>query len=308
MWKEKQIPKGAQTPVAIWRIRFEKADLAEPSWWIPKGQAPTEADISAGLSLKTPVETCSTCGISSKEIFTAGWFCLNNKCKNYYVFPTGKSVDLVGLTYTSTFLNQRTLFIGKIPSVTPPIPSHEGLHGTELAVRRGFVCPDCGSCNRRIYWNNWVCENPNCQFIREAPMRPYPAENLDKENERFDKLMVKRREHWGVNYNPLKNADRIHDPLASHYNRGLLPYSQTLTEGGHLIRQYFLNDAAGKILGSFSIFSSTETINAQPGGPDELFRSLELIDIGLRRNPAAVAGRKYYVVSEINKEATLTDI
>ncbi|KAL2262770.1 hypothetical protein VTK26DRAFT_115 [Humicola hyalothermophila] len=251
MWKEKQVPKGAQTPVTIWRIRFEKANLAEPSWWISEDETTSQMDASYGLTIKTPAKTCDMCGISSKEIFTAGWFCLNHECKSYYVFPTGESVDLANLAYTTTFMSERTLFEGEIPSVKPPVPSHEGLHGTELAVRRGF-----------------------------------------KEEKKFDITMEKRREHWGVNHNPLEEAGRIHDPIATHYNRGFLPYSQTLNEGGHLIRQYFLNDASGRVLGSFSIFSSNQYINAQPGGPDELFRSLELTDIGLRRNPAAVVGHK----------------
>ncbi|KAK0732512.1 hypothetical protein B0T21DRAFT_349516 [Apiosordaria backusii] len=51
-------------------------------------------------------------------------------------------------------------------------------------------------------------------------------------------------------------------------------------------------DPIDQIIGSFTIFRSSERINTKADGPDELFHTLEVEDIGLRRNPAAVAGHK----------------
>lgn len=287
MWKEKQIPKGAKNAVLVWRMRFEKADLAEPSWWMPEGHVPDQ---------DTPPTTkrakCQKCGVHSKEIFTVGWFCLNHLCESYYISPDGSPVEPKGLVYTDAFVKERTPFTGKISSIKPEMPDATGLHGTELSLRRGFVCPDCGCCNRRVFWNRWQCENKNCGYRCKALMLPYPQEILDKENEKFDNLMNRRRAYYGVNENALNEHVFHHDPFATIFQRGYLRLSQTLTLGGYQVRQYFLPDAQGRILGSFSIFSANPEIIGKPYGPDELFRTLEVADIGLRRNPAAVFGRK----------------
>jgi hypothetical protein len=292
VWKEKHIPTSGSKAVTVYRIRFEKADLTEPSWWSPEVAGSTQPMAAFAETLKASVATCGECGTPSKEIFAIGWFCLNYECGHYYVFPNGVAVDPKGLAYSEAFINERTPFGGEIPSVTPPLPDHSGLHGTELALRSGFVCPDCGCCNRRVYWNRWVCENKDCQYTQDAPMLPYPDELLEQENKEFDSHMASKRKRHGVNENTLKQDPYPLDPFATIYQRGYLQFSQTLTLGGYKVRQYFLPDSQGIILGSFSIFSATKSVNCKPDGPDDLFRALELTDIGLRRNPAAVIGRK----------------
>ncbi|KAH6855041.1 hypothetical protein B0I37DRAFT_305211 [Chaetomium sp. MPI-CAGE-AT-0009] len=274
---EKQIPEGSDTAVTIWRMRFEKADLTEPSWWAPEGEKAVQSDAIVDTSLKAPVITCAKCNTPSKEMFTAGWFCLNHGCEHYFVFPTGAGVDIKGLAYTNTFLDERTPFVGEIPSIIPAITDSAGLHGTELVLRRGFVCPDCGCCNRRVYWNRWVCANKECEYTRDAPMLPYPDDLLKLENAKFDEKMNKRRSSYGVNDNKLNQAGFLFDPIATIYHRGYLPFSQTLTLGGYDVHH---------------IFSAKQEILTKPNGPDDLFRTLEVTDIGLRRNPAAVVGHK----------------
>ncbi|KAK4161472.1 hypothetical protein QBC43DRAFT_268635 [Cladorrhinum sp. PSN259] len=285
MWKEKQIPKGVNKEVLIWRVRFEKADLNESSWWMP-------AHTVTPVSVKAEIYTCNMCNNPSKRIFTAGWFCLNHSCSAYYSFPGGEKVDVRALEYNSDFLNERSPYTQEVPSITPAMPNGKGLHGTEMALRRGFVCPECGCCNRRIFWNTWACENQDCGFRVPAPMNPYPLDVLHAEDQKFKQLTDARRERYGVNNNFGQNPMFIMDESATIFQRGYIRKSQTLNSGGHLVRQYFLPDAEGKIIGSFSIISSTPEINAQPGGPDEVFRALEVQDIGLRRNPAAIAGHK----------------
>ncbi|KAK4229938.1 hypothetical protein QBC38DRAFT_69141 [Podospora fimiseda] len=285
MWKEKQIPKGATREVLIWRVRFQKANLDEPSWWMPE-QAPTPVGVA------TKVRTCQSCGVVSNEIFTTGWFCLNQTCETYYIFTNGQKVQVQGLEYSPEFLNERDQYLGDIPSIIPEMPSGEGFHGTEMALRRGFVCPDCGCCNRRLFWNTWACENKDCNFVQPAPMSPYPTTIWTEEIAKFNAVTEARREKYGVNLNLGQDPLFVMDDAATIFQRGYISKTQALNLGGYTIRQYFLPDSAGKIIGSFSIFSSTSEINAQPGGPDELFRALEVEDIGLRRNPAAIAGHK----------------
>ncbi|KAL2269594.1 hypothetical protein VTJ83DRAFT_1778 [Remersonia thermophila] len=290
IWREQQKNSPNGKHISTWRVRFERADLTGESWWIPKGVR--TPDCPGDLTVRCPIKDCKECKTPSKEIFTCGWMCLNFECKNYFTLPRRRQLNLETLAYTGVFLRERTPFEGGIPPIRPPVPDASGCHGTELALRVGFVCPDCGCCNRRVYWNRWVCENPDCGYSHEAPMLPYPAEELLHENEVFDKEMQKKREKWGVNGNWFNEPGFLYDPYATIYHRGYLQFSQTLQLGGFHVRQYFLPNSDGQVLGSFSILSASTEVNGRPGGSDDLFRQLELTDIGLRRNPAAVFGHK----------------
>ncbi|KAL1836146.1 hypothetical protein VTJ49DRAFT_5532 [Mycothermus thermophilus] len=290
IWREQQKASPDSKPISTWHIRFEMADLTQESWWIPKGV--TTPDCPGDLTVRCPIKDCKDCKTPSKEIFQCGWICLNFECKEYFTLPGGKQLNHETLAYTDIFLKERTPFEGEIPPIRPPVPDATGCHGTEFALRVGFVCPDCGCCNRRVFWNRWVCENPNCGHNHEAPMLPYPAEELIKENEAFDKEMQNKREKWGVNGNWFNDPNFLYDPYATIFHRGYLQFSQTLQLGGFHVRQYFLPNSDGEVLGSFSILSASTEVNKRPGGSDDLFRQLELTDIGLRRNPAAVFGHK----------------
>lgn len=134
-------------PVTIWRMRFEKANLAESSWWAPKREysavqsnAPVDmTNAPFDMSMKARIVTCRQCNTPSKEIFTHGWFCLNSACDHYFLYATSGSVDIPRLAYNQAFLNERTRFVGNIPSIIPNTPDSAGLYGTEIALRRGYV-------------------------------------------------------------------------------------------------------------------------------------------------------------------------
>jgi hypothetical protein len=53
-------------------------------------------------------------------------------------------------------------------------------------------------------------------------------------------------------------------------------------------------DEMANDIGSFTLFSSNPEINGNDNGPDRLFRALELMDLDLKRNPAALAKRKSF--------------
>jgi len=190
VWGEMHITKVGQNPVRIWRIRLEKADLAKPSWWTCHLDG--EATVLPSPEIYTTSRSCSDCLAESKDMFTAGWTCLNHKCSLFFRFPSiGADLDISTLAYTDAFLNERSPFIGPLPKLKPDIPSFAGLHGTEKVLRGGFVCPDCGYCSRRIYWNRLACEN--CPYQLESVMLPYPDDNLAREEAVFDKSMARRR-------------------------------------------------------------------------------------------------------------------
>ncbi|KAK0718857.1 hypothetical protein B0T21DRAFT_351641 [Apiosordaria backusii] len=276
MWKEKLRARGSQRVFTVWRVRFEKANPFTPSWWIPLGEEENVTPVTC------PVGACSTCNTQSKQIFTVGWFCLNHLCRNYYKLPsTLDDVDIDTLAYSQEFLNERTPYEGDIPSLIPTLPNAEGMHGTELALRQGFVCPKCNYACRRVYWSWLACESSNCRFRQQAVMIPYSKLLLSNEEEIFTKNMQAKR---------LRN--KVNDSLATILNQTYAVLSPVTTLGGYTVRQFFLTNPTHQVIGSFTIFRSSEQINTKADGPDELFRTLEVEDIGLRRNPAAIAGHK----------------
>ncbi|KAK4178904.1 hypothetical protein QBC36DRAFT_181507 [Triangularia setosa] len=278
MWKEKLRTRGSHQFFTVWRIRFEKANLLAPSWWIPIGHEENITPVTC------PVRVCIACLQESKEIFTIGWFCLNHDCANYYQISRGQEVDIDSLRYSEAFLNERHPYNGQLPSLMPEIPGIDSnQYGTELHLRGGFVCPRCHHACRRLLWNWLQCEIPGCEFKQAASMSPYPQTELNDEVEAFSKKMESRR-----------RKHRIHDPLVTIWNEAYAVRSSMTNLRGYTVRQFFLTDSTEKIIGSFTIFRSNEHINARVDGPDELFRTLEVEDIGLRRNPAAVVGRKFY--------------
>lgn len=276
MWKEILRNPETQRIFSVWRIRFEKANPFTPSWWIPAGQEEIVTPVTC------PMRVCSSCHQESKQIFTIGWFCLQYGCNMYYRMLPDQLVDLDALAYSQAFLDERQPFTGTIPSLMPELPAvNSQHHGTELGLRGGFVCPQCHHACRRRYWNWLQCEIPGCGFKKAAPMTPFPQAELEAEVEAFTKQMASRRSRHQAN-----------DALTTIWLEKYAIRSSVMGLGGYNVRQFFLTDAQERIIGSFTIFQSNDVINARPGGPDELFRSLEVEDIGLKRNPAAVAGHK----------------
>ncbi|KAM7209622.1 hypothetical protein V8F20_000025 [Naviculisporaceae sp. PSN 640] len=293
VWGELHETRPGQRPVRLWRIRLEKADLSKPSWWnhsIDQGAIPALTP-----EYQTTSTCCNQCHTESKEIFKAGWTCLNYHCGSFFQFESlGPDVDVNKLEYTDAFLRERTPFVGPLPPLVPQLPKTEGLHGTEKLLRRGFVCPECGHCSRRLFWNWFACES--CPYKLEAAMLPYPEEELAREEAIFDERMAKRRKQKPIKIDSRSISPRVDrnwaEPFSTVFNRDAIPITQTLHCGQYRVRQYFLPDPEGNIIGSFALFISNPVINASRNGPNELFRQLELLDIGLKRNPAAVPGHK----------------
>ncbi len=300
LWKEQEVTEKGVT-IKVWRIRFEKADLSKPSWWMPNAinprptavsstgasppLDPEEASdgsdevlaVSAPLGAACPQQTCAECLKVSKKIFTLGWACLNHLCGKYYIFTgVDEPIDINGLCYTAEFLDERSSYSKPIPPVCPQMLDFTGRHGTELVCRQGFVCAHCGCCNSRIFWNQLLCEN--CNTGQAITMQPYPQNLLDSQVSYLTNLANGRRAG--------------NEPLAFTLNQDLIRPAGSTSIGNYRVSQYYLPDENGNLIGSFTMFTSNDSINGQQFGPNDLFRDLEIRDIGLRRNPAAVAGRK----------------
>ena len=118
-------------------------------------------------------------------------------------------------------------------------------------------------------------------------MLPFPQAIWDAENKKFDQQMMRRRGEklaWCPSVVTIAPPPEYLDHTTLH--------TQVIELRSYTIHQFFLQDAGNQVIGSFSLLSSKGETNAMPDGPDDLFRTLEKIDIGLRRNPAALVGRK----------------
>ena len=267
MWMEKK----PGSDFSAFKVRFEKADLTQLSWWATK----TAQD----EPMKTPVKQCSVCGKTSKEIFIAGWTCLTFECSEY--FRIGAQADL---KYTEQFLAERSVFTGTLPPLLPALPDLTNTHGTEELCRRGVVCAKCGCCVSRRHWKGWVCLNPGCDWELSGSMRPLPAAIVNKDETAMDIKVRKRRHMNSITPDIDGLATILHEPSSnSPQCVGMVPVS------GYQVYQYLLPDNEGIIIGSFSLFVASDEVKTAEGGPDSLLADVEQVELGLRRNPAAVA-------------------
>ncbi|KAL2883895.1 hypothetical protein SGCOL_000530 [Colletotrichum sp. CLE4] len=298
------------------KIRLEKIDRSTPSWWQAKAEVqhtvnPREfsdvrqtcgkclrmskqhfiqswtclnarcedsftfssdidiMELAAASHYSATLAWCIDCHQHCKTVFSAGWTCLNRKCKKFFTFPAG--VDVACLDYSESFLQERTSFQLPEQPLRPDLPSMEGCLGTESEMRKGIVCPQCHGCSRRIDWTHWAYENPVCNFVLMAKPAAFPLQNVLQEEARVNRI--------------LGQGSRLFDA-------GILQHHAQIN--GCPVEQFLLPDPSdsSKIIGSVSIIRTNQEINAQPGGPDEMWKisneSVETFD--LSRNSVVHAG------------------
>jgi hypothetical protein len=279
IWSELDVFQTDHDPVRVWCIRFEKATPHVPSWWYPNPHPAFRA------APKMPGRLCNNCGTPSKEIFTAGWACLNHECHNFFVF--GGSVDVTSLKYSQMFFDQRAHFYGEVPPVKPQPPnskirSKDRLYGSEKTFRVGMCCPRCGCCSSRREWLSWECENENCSFKLSTPMIEYPEEKLDQEVRDFNNVAQRIRRRNKV----------LSDPIACTLDDSVIR-SRNFKMGLYQFSQYIMPDAAGGVAGSITVIRACPMVCDRPGGPNEIFAEMSTRDVGLRRNIVTAGGSKY---------------
>lgn len=275
IWAELSFVKPGTPPVRVWCARLEKVDKDSQSWW----------DHNPSSYVRGPPcvqHTCSACNQESKEILQVGWTCLNHLCGSFFRAQNGNPITSVA--YNDAFLQERQEFIGPIPALKPELPeeielNRGGLTGSESIFRDGIVCPLCGCCSSRRYWSRWSCENTDCTFEMETPMRPYPKAMVNAEVDAFDKAINKVRKTRGIRKDAL--AVKLDTTAVKHRNFAM---------GLYEVSQFLLPDPEGKIIGSVTVFRANATICQ--AGPDAMFDELSTTDLGLRRNVVSARGSK----------------
>lgn len=237
-------------------VRLEKINLAAKSWWAPKDSDPLPEHRNLD-QFKTIEKECTTCKQSSKEIYNAGWTCLQYPCTDFFKFSEG--YDDSKLAYNEQFLKERKRHSTEA-SIVPPLLTDEDLRamdafGIEKECKRGIVCPRCKCCSRRIEWRQWSCENPTCDFTYRTSQTPVPINEV---------------------------IARSNPPMADIVGASLRFMQKVMPP--YVIHEYVLPDENGQSIGFVRHFKANGLINKQYDGPNDLFRQMQERDFGMKRN------------------------
>lgn len=250
----------------LYRIRLEKRDLFEPSWWVPEGSQamPTAED----LNVKALTQTCASCGKESPQIYTEAWYCLEAECNPKGLLSNG--AKLTSFTYHDAFLKSRAPqdlrikppfdLVRELPTSDPMIQDQASGHGAWMGLR----CPKCGRCNSRVEWDAWKCGGQGCGYVH-----------------------------------PMKHAVLSYKTCISGYE-----FDGHALDPDFCIPK-LVHDLGTDILGDYRLRSfallpdnfvthimANKTINAGPEGPNDIFHALQQAKLGLKRLELASQARR----------------
>lgn len=239
-----------------WMCRLEKIDLYTTSWWAPKGSlSPPPAP---DFDTKAPVYPCATCSVYSKEIYDAGWACLNPGCKHFFSFPM--QIDHQTLNLNPAFVNERTRYTGVSPGpLIPAVPTLSSSASKQVVqatsdFANAIVCPDCHGCIEKKFWNGWICGTPGCNYELFLKAPPISA---------ADALLSNTKLPQGF------------------FNAGVTRISATF--GRYETDIYEVLDKDSDVCGYIAHLKSNGFVNKQPGGPDALFEMMQSAELNLKR-------------------------
>jgi len=241
----------------LYRIRLEKRDLLEPSWWVPEGSQamPTAED----LDVKALTKVCASCGTESPQIYTEAWYCLDAECNPKGLLSNGSS--LASFTYHDAFLKSRAPqkldikppfdLIRSLPKGDPMVQDQASGHGAWMGLR----CPKCGRCNSRVEWDAWKCGGKGCGFVH--PMK-----------------------HTVLSYKTCISGEEF-DGHASDPDFCIPSLVDDL--GTDILGDYRLRSFALLPDNFVTHIMANKTINGGAKGPNEIFHTLQQENLGLKR-------------------------
>ncbi|RJE26901.1 hypothetical protein PHISCL_00813 [Aspergillus sclerotialis] len=258
------------------KVRFEKLDLECLSWWAMPGSPPPEPLSKRQCGTTPETIQCSACMKTSRRVYNEGWMCLQPSCKNFW---TMEGSHPNSLTFYSGFLSFRMVTeptmlpqYSLVPNLLATIDEDDTDVSTIRIAWKGIVCPQCNKCIARRFWKGWKCtddiacvQGESCTFQKTMKMHPVSLRSVIDD---FELGPIKRC----LFFDPKFARPEIDD-------RSLYPYRK-LT--------YRIPE-----VGSITHFVSNRDINSRENGPNDLFKQLQLTDLGLRRYPlqqSVVAG------------------
>jgi alkylated DNA repair dioxygenase AlkB len=252
VWAEKTVGKGGKVYTTI-KYRFERLNAAKKIWHAPT--EPLLTDEERGLAITTDLvkQTCSHCSKTHPMVFVSGWMCLTPDCDLFWKLPNGHDAPYDNtLPYNPAFLFDRTPWEDEEEpySVKPPVLNVGNTIGDNLTGinTRGMCCPECGRCNSRILFKGWKCYNPDCHFENFPKHIPVSVPML---------------------HNPWENIGEG-PSLARNKFGGGADVDVTYQHGFKVFRYSFPG-----VKGTLVHAVSNRKINRLPGGPDEMFATMQ---------------------------------
>ncbi|KAL5456240.1 hypothetical protein PMIN06_004039 [Paraphaeosphaeria minitans] len=271
IWTEEQNGKK------VVRYRFERLNPQdEPAWFQPKG---VEGICRLGSLERPVVRSCPTCRKSCPQVYLQGWVCLNGNCQAFWKLTSSsgelKKLNYEGLVYDPRFLKQKTKWPGEHlqPSLGyRPLEVSEDTRAEDFYTRaawNGMICPRCNGCILRTSFLGWDCKTPECGFQFHPPRKAIPASALTDSGAAFTLT---------DGYTPsrdlvfAKEIRRCKPHYANNYRTDVYDFPIPGCYMAHKI--------------------ANKTINEAPGGPNDIFKELQLVDIGLRRRKITPEGQE----------------
>ncbi|KAI9929841.1 hypothetical protein MW887_011647 [Aspergillus wentii] len=262
------------------KVRFEKLDLSDQSWWAAKDSPSPVPHSQRDFDIKPETIQCSSCLQWSAQIYNEGWMCLQTSCKQFWIIDL--SDPPADLTFHPNFLNTRTPpdpniqpQYNLVPNLLETISEDDADTASLRISWKGIVCPQCSKCISRRFWRGWKCTDdialtPGqqcnvCLFEKMVKMHPISLRSVLED---FELGPIKRTIFFDSKF----AVPEVDDQSLSPYRK--LTYR---------IRG----------VGSITHFVSNKTINSRANGPNDLFKQLQVADLGLRRYPlqqSVVAG------------------
>lgn len=249
IWTEKVTGKTG------YKVRLEKIDLVQQSWWSAKGSPSPPRPEERDFETKPEKDTCSKCSKPSLRVYDEGWMCLNDRCTQFWLIDGAAPTDL---TFHATFLSYRNAANPKIAPVYELAPHYsnvvseiEAEGSTIREAWRGIICPSCAQCLPRVYWEGWKCTY--CNFKMTMQMVPIALDQAIKPE-------IRRR------------IRSIHDLMSPQVDY-------------HSVAPYITHTYTLPGVGSITHFVANEAITNKPNGPNDMFRKLQSASLGLKRYP-----------------------
>lgn len=260
------------------KIRYQKLDLEEPSWWAVEGSS-DPPPLSERTFAPPRSAVCGECNTASNQIYEEGWMCLQRNCSAFWRLETGEPPE--ELHYHADFLNSREQPDDQIQPETSLVPGvltslyEHPEASTQRIAWRGVVCPECHKCVSRRYWNGWVCSDPTDTNYQDG-----------------------NRCQWKyfLNMPLISLRSVVSDPELGVTKRAIrIDDDQTIQPQVQWTREYqkftYVIDGVGSVIH----YSANKPVLDQRNGPNELFERLQKIDLGLRRHPLKQSVGKWFL-------------
>ncbi|PYH92964.1 hypothetical protein BO71DRAFT_400122 [Aspergillus ellipticus CBS 707.79] len=253
------------------KVRFEKLDLSSKSWWAARSLPSPVPIQERRFDIQPENFQCGACHQWSVQIYNEGWMCLHSPCKRFWTIH--ESTPPPDLTFHVNFLRARLPpdlevqpHYSLVPDLLSTLNEEDGDVISKRIAWKGIVCPRCSKCIARRFWQGWKCaegipfspgKSSGCGFEKSLRIRPISLRSVIKD---LEISPIKR----ALNFDPKFMVPEIDD-------RSLYPYRKLVYK------------IPG--VGNITHLVSSQSINTRTNGPDDLFKQLQLVDLGLQRYP-----------------------